>query len=396
MGRKLKQMEVTGYAAQYPSLVAKYRNKRASAAMIKSSKARSNAVAAKRRPVGYTRTVTRRQVSQQGQSQEYSRFKATLGRPPAPTLKQAFKELRASQEKIVFGHRNFADFTRGAHALLHKDVLPDQRYVPLLLYDLTAINTMRNSTAGLQYLQARPFLNCVLRPADAAVTFVTLGGFTEGGISYTPDLQLLRAGQANVNDQVDLGERTLLNWFSVKLNLFGSKQKVTKWCIQLIQLKDEQLDPYDKVGTYNTALSKFNGFWQSLVKPYTMNPIADQEVRATKDLKVLKTWTFIQDATTTIENDTTPKLKEFNLFIRKNQMCKWDNYFIPSENTAQAVTVDGGFTPSANASVNNYLLPKYKTYLMIRAMNIGLSNDESQDTNPSIDWNIKSCHTKLD
>lgn len=353
--------------------------------------------ASKRRNPGYTRTKTKqRSVSNVGQSQEYSRFKTTMGRPAPKTLRQAFKELRASQEKVVFGHRNFFDFTRGAHGLLHKDISADTRYVPLLLYDLTAINTMRNGPSGLQYLQARPFINMVIRPADAAVSFNALGGFLEGGTTYTPDLQLLRTGQANLNDQVDLGERTLFNWFSVKLNLFGAKQKVTKWCIQLIQLKDEQLDPYDKVGFYNPNLTKFNGFWQAMVKPFTANPIADQQVRATKDLKVLKTWTFVQDGTTTIENDTAPKCKEFNLFMRKNQLCKWDNYFITSENTAQAVTVDGGFVPSVNSSINNYLLPKYKTYLLIRAMNIGLSADESQDTNPSIDWNIKTCHTKLD
>lgn len=357
------------------------------------SRATPRAPALKRPATGRTwsRTVRSRKQENKGQSQEYSRYKQTLGRYGAPTLRQAFKELRAAQEKVVYGHRNFGDFTVGAHTLQFRNVSVNEQVLPLLIYDLTCVNTIRNNN----YLTSRPLMQMYMENATGAVTFQPLNGVTPTGVNV-PELQLLRAGQGNVNDHVDLGERTLLKWMSIKLNLFGARSKVCKWCIQLVKLRDDQLDPFDKATVYNSSLSKYNGFWQALIKPFTMNPIADQTVRATKDLKVIKTWTFVQDATTSVENDIAPKCKEVNLFLKRNQLCKWDNYFVEKENTADDVTANTGYVPSYNSSVNSYLLPKYKTYLLIRAMNIGKSDDTTSLTNPSIDWNIKTCHVKID
>lgn len=381
-GRMLKQTTATVYPRPSRPLHTRTRQLR-----------RRPANAGKRAATGTTwsRTVKRRSVQNKGQSQEYSRYKENLGRYGAPTLRQAFKELRASQEKVVYGHRNFGDFTVGAHPLAFANVGVNEQVVPLCLYDLTCVNTIRNNN----YLTSRPFMNMYLENATGAVTFKPLNGVNATGV-IVPELQLLRAGQGNINDHVDLGERTLLKWIHIKLNLFGARAKVTKWCIQLVKLRDEQLDPYDKATVYNASLTKFNGFWQALVKPFTLNPIADQTVRASKDLQVLQTWTFVQDANTTIEQDTAPKCKEVNLFIKKNQVCKWDNFFVEKEGTADEVTANNGFLPSFNGSVNSYLLPKYKTYLLIRAMNIGKSDDVSSLTNPSLDWNIKNCHVKID
>lgn len=353
----------------------------------------------KRRALPLTRRSYKRARGKATVSQatEYSRFITRMGRYGRKTVKQAFKELRAGQSKVIYSHRNFGNLSGGQIFALNSTV-DDTRYCPLFLYDLTCcrarrttVNDVNEGQTTVYDLDSYPMLRMKMQSSTGAVAFDPINGLSHHN-TYMPELQV-ETDTGNANGLM-LGPNSLLKYYNIKMNLFGTTSHVTKWCIQLVQLRDDELDPWTSSSTFKIG-NKYAGFWQSLVKPYMNNPIADQGTAQVKDLRVIKSWTFIQDAQTTIDKDVAPKVKEFRCFVKRNMLCKWDNATVPAEATAPMVADSAGYIKSRNARMNSYLDLKKRTFLLIRAMNIGTDAEPTVDNTPSFDYNIKTCHVRI-
>lgn len=337
----------------------------------------------------YKRPKGRGTVSQ---ATEYSRFTTRMGRYGRRTVKQAFKELRAGQSRVVYSHRNFYDFTRGLRYMSNKALGNGERICPLYLFDLTCCRARRTvDLAGTTYydMDSQPMMQMKMK--DNAVAWEIIDG-SDANWLPTKNLQV-ETDTANAAGLM-MGPNSLLKYYNIKLNLFGATEHVTKWSIQLMQLKDEELDPYADSTNFRVG-AKYAGFWQSLVKPFMFNPIADQGTGYLKDMRVIKSWTFIQDAQQTTDKDVTPKLKEFRCFVKRNMLCKWDTAAIQPENNPTAVADQGGYMQNKNMQMNCYLPATRRTYLVIRAMNIGDDMTDGVQWTPSFDWNIKMCHVRI-
>lgn len=353
--------------------------------IVKRRVVRRRPMAGKRkRRTTYTRTK-RRKASYTSSNFEYSKMKDTFGKYGKRTLRQAFKELRAGQEKTVFRWNRIAPFNgQGDLWMSNKTDANGDRYCPLFIFDLTSVNQAYRSAYPMQWMKMS---------GTGDVSFISVPGTNQVG-TYQLQWQIDTDERAGVNTIGQIGARSMLKWISIKLNCWGAKNHATKWCIQMVSLRDDSLDPYIPTN-YDPTNVKFNGFWQSMVKPYMFNPIADQGYNNTRDMKVHKTWMFVQNGNQSTELDQAPQVKEIKLFKRCNQLCKWDE-FIGLENTAGAVADTSNFVKGDDSANNCYLKPRYKKYLLIRALNAGLDASDTNADTPSIDVNIKTCHMTLD
>lgn len=354
---------------------------------------RSRVAGKKRRAPGYNRTGYKRRRQISAQPSEYSRFTTRMGRYARKTVKQAFKEIRAGQSKIVYSFRNFADFTKGSAWMRNRETEDGtKRYCPLYLYDLTCARVLR-TVDGMPpiSLDSQPMLTLMMNKADGGISWQSVPGKAHDGINmYELQCETDTANQVGRLNKPN----SIIKYFNIKMNLFGCTNRVTKWHISLVQLKDDDLDPWVAASTPMLG-NKYSGFWQSLVKPYMYNPISDQGTGWNKDLRILKSWIFIQNPQNSTDQDPAPAVKEFRCFIKKNMLCKWDNYFNDEENGAAEVADNGGYVVNRNAQMNAYLPCRKRIFLMIRAMNLAEDSTDSISLTPSFDFNIKTCHVTV-
>lgn len=339
------------------------------------------------RRYGRTATQVRRRRRQQipGTGMEYSKVSRQYGRFGRRNVRQAFKELRSAQTKLILRYQGMNPFGANGFFWMNNIVVGGRRMLPCYAVNLTS---------GPQYsYSAQPMLQYSMDTATDKYQWVpTAGQDPNGGASFGWNTEDNNTAGSSV-----LGSRTLLKWISVKMNCYGCVAKPTKWLIQVIQLKDDELDPW----RFNAEPALTGGaehaavFWQNMIKKYTFNPIATVGREHARHYKVLKSVSFIQDPQLTIDADQAPKCKEVNLFAKQNQMCKWDQIKTKLATIADVIDTADYTAENVAGQVNGYLDTKYSKILLIRALNAGIDDATSTLATPSFDLNIRTCHVKM-
>lgn len=185
------------------------------------------------------------------------------------------------------------------------------------------------------------------------------------------------------------GESAIHKWSSLDLELWGTRNKPTKYLIQLVQFNEDVLPDY------NVFSGQRQEYWQSLMKHYTYSPLAKMDDAFNrKKMRILKQYKVNIDPTATYENDPDPHVKTLKLYYKFNRKCNFA--WQAANSSVQTITDmnDADWNITANQN-NNQVHPNARIYVMVRASNFtrldGTTNADNTTT-PSISWRLRTCY----
>lgn len=303
------------------------------------------------------------------------------------------KLLKSELKYMNYSLRHYGIWNRGYGAVSVRSnqvgAENTQVELPVHLYDLTSVPNSKNATA-LSY-PATFYKLFWSTQADTGLhkwetvlagTATTVAGF--GQSSTTADkAYCLYPTETNVHLKPALaadainkiatpGAKSFLERINVKMILNGPQEKPTKWCIQLVQLKQEVTPGV--VSTSPNTTNPFgpdmvDAFWASIAKPYAFSPLDNHlPVRLQKYIKVLKTYYISMDTPESGEDHLKARMRHFTLNAYLNRTC---NYSWGTEvDRIAPVGVDipeNGYASNSNENMT-CVHPNARVYLMIRAL----------------------------
>lgn len=277
---------------------------------------------------GGSRTWTKRikrEGSQTGYNQ-WSRLKKTTGRRvKAGTLDRRL--VRANREYCVLGYRNLKAFDDYGAVPIFSSTINTTAFAPVHCYLLNG-----QLQAGLNVLPGRQ-----LYFDDTAKVWKWsyLSGLQYNAAS-SPYLQTIRGTSiANMS-------RRYHEYSHVKMNVWGAKQKATRWTIEVVRPLSDEVNPFHWASDtpMNTVAMQA---WEEFVKQYTYNPIAKIDHYIKRQFKVVKSMSFIISPTLTTESDVDPHVKTIDWFMRVNKLTHFD----------KVSKVPGGYTITDDEQLKN-------------------------------------------
>ena len=156
--------------------------------------------------------------------------------------------------------------------------------------------------------------------------------------------------------------------------LNGPTEKPTKWCIQLIQLKQE-VTPGVNTVTSGTSTNP-NGpeladaFWASIAKPYAHSPLDNNlPRRLQKYIKVLKSYYVSMDTPQSDEDHLKARMHHLTFTAYLNRTCNYQWGTESDRITPVSIDIpENGFLNSATNEFMTCVHPNARVYLMIRAL----------------------------
>lgn len=318
---------------------------------------------------------------------EQTKGKATLSKNLSKVT-QMMRMLNSSKEKVIYrwnGVKNFDD--NGFYWLQNRTVV-GRRYLPCYAFDLTScLNAQANGTQ----ISSAPM--CKLYTIAGDVGFEAVSGLQPDGATSTSTWTIEQAGYSGAAGDLSMVKphnKDYLKWLSVKMNMWGCKNRSTRFTMQLVQFKEESCCPNDFTAVNNQRTALF----QALIKSKAFNPISTSSTQLRKYYKVLKSESFIIQPTSTTETDQDPHVRTVSWFVRMNK-------FLDYVQQANKITTDADLLDQAdfvqNIGQQNdcYIKPEKRVYLMIYATNFGVDAADSNVDTPSFDLSIRACHEVL-
>lgn len=286
--------------------------------------------------------------------------------------------------------------TAGALWMYNKTLTPDTaRSLPLYAWDLTSCNNFQGAT----FITATPCTRMQVS-TSGQVDFVDVSCIHNDGTTVSNNWQIEKA---NANEAlVYPRERDYLKWVNVKLNLYGTKNNTTRYTIMLCQFRDRELCPDNSTNLESgqdtiTPNDKRTNYYQSLMKPLTVNPIATTSNLYSKYVKVLRKQTVVLQDQSSDSLDTDPLSQVVSWFIRTDKVC---NYKQRSNNlTTLANAVDeADYALQLGGQVGTRINHRARLYLIVYCNNYGQDTaaNPTTDFTPSFDANIRVCHQGFD
>lgn len=336
----------------------------------------------KRRSAGGTRTNLKRR-KQQGTG-SYSQW--TQDYKSARFGKLTGKKVDSmSTDRLVMTHRLLGPFNDYGQAWLrnYEDQNGNQAY-PLYLFELNSCNNIINGIAT----GVNP-VNSMYQNGTGIYWSPQNGQLPAGGAATQSQWQLENSShQANTAGSVPL-QHAIHKWSSLDLELWGTRNKPTKFTIQLVQFSEDVLPDY------GVRTQQASEFWQSLVKHYTYSPLAKMDDGFNrKKMKILRQYTYNIDPTANFENDPDPHVKTVKLYYRFNRKSNFAWKFSTAAPQSIAdMTTDSDWQQEANQN-QTQLHPNARLYVMVRASNftkVTYPNVPDNSTTPSMSWRLRTC-----
>lgn len=336
----------------------------------------------------------------------YAMSKVTVGKPMS-RQRLTDKLTRAALEPVIYRWNGVRAFvTRGNYWMQNRVVTAGYRSLPFYMFDLTAINNFVNGSA--QY--SNPFIQMGMETATGRIGFQGISGFAADGTTATNNFIIERAPTAplavdSTSSEIAPLSKSMLEWASIQMNLWGCTAKATKFCVQLVRISDRDLIPqHQDNGLYTfaqeiatcistpKALAKKTEFYQNLIKPWTFNPIATTGGLYHKSYKVLKTHEFTIEPNLTIDGDADANVKVFKMYAKLNKMCNYVDTAVNLTSDAQLIT-NPTFVQNVGTNNTCQVKPTSRVYLVVRSTNYGNDAADSPTDTPSFDLSIKVKHT---
>lgn len=291
-----------------------------------------------------------------------NRKKRVVRKAPVTTALATIAVQHNKMLKSLFDH-NYYEYKRcqemelgyGFNQMLLDTTSAFNKYVPLHVYDLTSIITDGQTPAAYYQMNLNSLDYPFFLPTD---TLTQIGVNDGGGLTITQS-----------------HNRTIQEYFDVRLELFARNTKKTQWNVMLLKLFDEDLVPLEAA---DSNKGKHNNFWKQLVRPYYTNTLIPSDTRIMSDLKGKfkimwqKTYSFKDKDSSfdEVQRKTVKIFKKINQLNKYNEKPEQKNYTDDSPNTQFVATAAG--TTSVNCQVPN------RWYMVIRANN---TTDSNQGTN---------------
>lgn len=314
----------------------------------------------------------------------------------------ALKSMKANLHSSVFRWSRFNVIndevsTGGALWMYNKTISPDTaRSLPLYAWDLTSCNNFQGPST---FIQAVPCTRMQIS-TSGGVDFVDVTAVTNDGVTATPNWTLEKS--AGNEQTVYPRERDYLKWINIKLNLYGTKYNTTKYTIMLCQFKMRELCPDNSTnleGGADTVVrnEKRDNYYQSLMKPLTVNPIATTNNFYSKYVKVLRKQTVVLQDQSSDSLDTDPLSQVVSWFVRTNKVCNYKSLATNLPTLANAVD-EADFSLNTGGQNSTRIHTRARLYLIVYCNNYGQDTaaNPTTDYTPSFDANIRVCHQGFD
>ena len=179
----------------------------------------------------------------------------------------------------------------------------------------------------------------------------------------------------------------------IKMNLYGVRKRATRFKVDLVMLKDVQAD---FISAADANLEKRRLF-DYLSRPFVYNNLNSGDVQSKNDIKILKSYEVIVSPNSLDQyggENAVPHMQTLNWFINHNRVRRYDWRRGEPQDHVQ----DAGFDDEGESGHDLRVDPKYRVYLLVRALSperriIELpSNDVAPDpiSEPSYDIVIRN------
>lgn len=317
---------------------------------------------------------------------ETERKKTSLNKYRTTKLTRALKMLQAQRERVIYRWNGVKNFDDNGYYWLSNKVNGTNRDLPLYTYDLTSVINFGSNVT----LPSQP-LSQMFQNINGDIFFASRNNLGPDGNTTTAELGIEQSPNYLNNSSFAPFNRSYLRWASIKMNLWGCKNRSTKFTIQLVRYNDEDIVPTH----ISNATTKRTSVFQNIIKSKAFNPISTSGAGLyKKDVKILKSETFIIQPTANYEVDTDPHVKTVNWFCRMDKLIN----YIQNANklTTPADTADqADYVQNLGQQNDAYANPKARVYLVIMATNFGLDVADTNADTPSFDLSVRTCHEKF-
>ncbi len=324
-----------------------------------------------------TRTTGKaKQSSTAIQQTSYTSKTVSLGKQMS-RLAMESKLTRTALESAIFRWNAVKTFdTRGYYYMSNKTSgISGYHDLPLFLMDLTS-----NFQGAITTSNRGPLVSLGVKDTNGDMVFQTRECEGPDGTTNT-DTWSVEKSDRNIESGLSgndkgVGAQAMLEWASIKMNLWGAKSKATKYNISLVQFLDPELAPYHgpspnsyAVDESNAKSSKRNLFFQNLIKPWTFNPLSTTLGLKAKGMKILQSHNVDIAPNSTTDGDQDPQCRVFKLFVKMNKMINYEGNFNPLNNVANVIDQADYRITKGTQVWNQIQEQKKRIYLMIRATN---------------------------
>lgn len=351
-------------------------------------------------PADLYRRRVRRRDDNLSTNYQYTRDTRTSGTfKPKALLNEAL--LKAGQEATLYTWRRLKIFDNDGSLKMERDLytIPGgtAASLPVYAFSLNGINR-----SSLEHWPMYRLYTWADGADDGKLFFRAVGGDNPTGA--TSENQLQRMFEGTESSAVTMnGQKAVLRYVDLQMNLWGATGKTTRWTVQVVQVTDEECDPWKlslNRGTGQTAVFGDAGqqAWQELVKQYTFNPIAKIDIQQARKIKVLKTYDITLQPNSTTDGDPDPQCRVLKWFMKEDRIVRFDDKVeqlaAPFQDDLQYMNNDQ--RPEHN-QVPAGVTPRTKDHLMllIRASNYKAaygSYSNGNDGSFDIDYKAKWVH----
>lgn len=291
-----------------------------------------------------------------------------------------------SVDRSVFVHRRIGPFNDyGQFYLTNQIVSNGNLNFPMMLFELNSCNNFVNGSLQDHAPVRRVYQTNITNQIGFDAT---QGQGTDGVLG--PTQWVTESSAHGTNSTLTWpGDNAIHKWSSLDLELWGCRNKPTKYNVSLVQFSEDVLNDY------SNKSGQAAEFWQSLIKHYTYSPLAKMEDGWTKKkMKILKSYTINIDPTANYENDPDPHVKTLKLFYRFNRKCTFNWMYNTSTVQTREEMNEADWRQEANQN-QVQVHPNARIYVLVRASNftrLGGGDTADNTTNPSISWVMKTCY----
>lgn len=347
-----------------------------------------------RRPTS-TRTYRRRRVIRQNHAIE-QRSIGLYKSARRPTAMKLAMSMMEPQWYRVQGLSQF-DTTSGFIPIANRTNTAGERWLPVHFWDVTSqpnlvnsVHTFPNSGFGLNLASAA---------ADSAVTLQTLNTQDASGGTLLGDSRWqIENISANDGTEISPKRKCFHDYTHVKLNLYGVRNRSTRYLVELVMVTNELADFEWAAGT-NIEKKKLVDY---LARPFIYNNLNAGDMQSKAHIKILRTFDTTIAPITTDEvggANAVPHMQTVNWFIRHNRTRRYDWARGPTPSTFSDAAFD---QETAGPVLSTRVKPNQRVYLLIRAMSPSQRNiagatwqSTAPDpaTEPSYDFMIRNKFT---
>lgn len=263
-----------------------------------------------------------------------------------------------SLDRVVFTHRRIGPFNDYGQVFFGNYITATGAWeTPLYLFELNSCNNYINGN--------KTSFNPVKRltQVGTAMRWVDVAGHQADGTTFDAAWQAENSSHLDSSSLTFPGDTAIHKWSSLDLELWGCKNKPTKFHVMLCQLSEDVLPDYaDRSG-------QSAEFWQAMIKHYTYSPLAKiDDGFSKKKLKILKQYKVNLDPTASYENDPDPHVKTLKLFYRFNRKSNF-KWMFSTPNVMSITDMNQPDWRNELGQNSNQVHPNARLYVMIRASN---------------------------